>query len=546
MVACSTLRKDQCKSECEWIKGKGCRKVCPSSCKVVVAKCCPPGKVYHSPTNRCRKIKEKKKCPPGKVYYSPTKRCRNIKEKKKCPPGKVYYSPTKRCRKIRVKSPNQRTQRKQTVKASVTTLPYTNRNTTQQAYTAQQGYTTNTKNTSMPKQQIQNAQKCPYAKLLLPDGSGCNDVKLIDSGAYGCVITPPVSENIFIIKEYIAYTERDNNDVGKVFKKGSKDFVTELRILQKIKSIDPTGKFTIKLKGAQKISGDVFRTLPPVLQCLNKKTRIPRNTFYQIVLEYGGIKVNAKYSLSFSTFIKFFKTFLEGIMILQNNNLVHRDIKPDNILISPNKINLIDFGLSCSFDEVYTPKSLHILSFQYPYYPPEFYIANIMIQYRNIYDGRPTEFPKLLDRIYSMMDNNDKYFSQHFMTPDLQAKYQSGVSKFINELKARGYYKISDIFTKEIIMKADIFSLAYIIAAFNKNIQYTDNNQKVFIDYIYNRCIEGNPYQRITVNELYNELNQQLNRINQPSVSQQGGKLLKQTSCDKVPSKFYGYDTPSL
>ena len=524
MVACSTLRKDQCKSGCEWIKGKGCRKVCPSACKVVVAKCCPPGKVYHPPTNRCRKIKEKKKCPPGKVYYSPTKRCR----------------------KIRVKSPNQRTQRKQTVKAFVTTLPYTNKNTTQQAYTTQQGYTTNTKNTSMPKQQIQNNQKCPYGKLLLPDGSGCNDVKLIDSGAYGCVITPPVTENIFVIKEYIAYAERDNNDVGKVFKKGSKDFVTELRILQKIKSIDPTGKFTIKLKGAHKISGDVFRILPPVLQCLNKKTRIPRNTFYQIVLEYGGIKVNAKYSLSFNTFIKFFKTFLEGIMILQNNNLVHRDIKPDNILISPNKINLIDFGLSCSFDEVYTPKSLHILSFQYPYYPPEFYIANIMIQYRNIYDGRPTEFPKLLDRIYSMMDNNDKYFSQHFMTPDLQAKYQSGVSKFINELKARGYYKISDIFTKEIIMKADVFSLAYIIAAFNKNIQYTDNNQKVFIDYIYNRCIEGNPYQRITVTELYNELNQQLNKSNQPSISQQGGKLLKQTSCDKVPSKFYGYNTPSL
>jgi hypothetical protein len=110
----------------------------------------------------------------------------------------------------------------------------------------------------------------------------------------------------------------------------------------------------------------------------------------------------------------------------------------------------------------------------------------------------------------------------------------------------RVFGKISNEFTKEINMKADIFSLAYIIAVFNKNIQYTDNNQKVFIDYIYNRCIEGNPYQRITVNELYNELNQQLNRINQPSVSQQGGKLLKQTSCDKVPSKFYGYDTPSL
>jgi len=36
----------------------------------------------------------------------------------------------------------------------------------------------------------------------------------------------------------------------------------------------------------------------------------------------------------------------EGYKVLMNKNIIHRDIKPDNILISNDIIKLADFGLS--------------------------------------------------------------------------------------------------------------------------------------------------------------------------------------------------------
>ena len=46
-----------------------------------------------------------------------------------------------------------------------------------------------------------------------------------------------------------------------------------------------------------------------------------------------------------------FKKIVEGCKLLHEKNIVHRDIKPQNIMISEENgdfyIKLIDFGLSC-------------------------------------------------------------------------------------------------------------------------------------------------------------------------------------------------------
>jgi serine/threonine protein kinase len=41
-----------------------------------------------------------------------------------------------------------------------------------------------------------------------------------------------------------------------------------------------------------------------------------------------------------------FKQMVEGLINLHNNNIIHRDIKPHNILICKEKVKICDFGLS--------------------------------------------------------------------------------------------------------------------------------------------------------------------------------------------------------
>lgn len=377
---------------------------------------------------------------------------------------------------------------------------------------------------------------------------------LIDSGTYGCVINPPVYDNKNVSQVIVPYNNPKQSDIGKLYKHGLEEFQSELHLLKKVQQIDPDNEFTTELKGAMTVNKENIRD-PDLVNCLskrNKKTKV----YHQIILENGGTRIDKEYSLSYSNFISKFEVFLKGMVKLQSRNFVHLDIKPANVLISKDKISLIDFGLMTKANELFKSDNKHILGYlEYPFYPPEFYISYTMIKYGEIYDEK-------LENIFnqSFVSNNDSLFR----------KYKSGIEEFLNTIKKTKRQEIvTKVFNQELALKADVFSIAYILVAFNKKITYSSQSEKDFVDMLYKKCIEVNPYTRISMKELYDIVRKESGKyssispeqfvtaksksgsssiisISSPSSQSNGGGKIRRTDCDKVPVKLLRYKRKNM
>ena len=77
-----------------------------------------------------------------------------------------------------------------------------------------------------------------------------------------------------------------------------------------------------------------------------------------VLLEFvpgGSLKriLQRFHSLEVSIIRKYAKQLLKGLQYLHENNIIHRDLKSANVLISPSGIlKLTDFGSSRKFDEI--------------------------------------------------------------------------------------------------------------------------------------------------------------------------------------------------
>lgn len=68
---------------------------------------------------------------------------------------------------------------------------------------------------------------------------------------------------------------------------------------------------------------------------------------YVLVFEYVPIKFEEIiHSISYNKIFYYVKQLLEILILLKNNNILHNDIKPANILINNDKIKLCDFGMA--------------------------------------------------------------------------------------------------------------------------------------------------------------------------------------------------------
>jgi len=189
--------------------------------------------------------------------------------------------------------------------------------------------------------------------------------KFLAKGSYGCVVRPAYNCNKLLSSE---------NTISKLFIYKN-DWEKEVKINKIIEQLDPNNFFTVKMMDSCIIKMDGMN--------ITKKCNLEKanDYIYQIVYEYGGDEIIKIFQhteiINAVIILKKFVNIFEGLCILDANDIIHHDIKPNNILynITKNKFYLIDFGLYITKDDKYIHHDT-----KYVYYPSEYaflyYIKN--------------------------------------------------------------------------------------------------------------------------------------------------------------------------
>lgn len=192
---------------------------------------------------------------------------------------------------------------------------------------------------------------------------------LIGEGNYGCVFKPHVKCD--------GQKTKHKKAVGKVFV-DQKEFENEMNINGVVDSIDPHHEFSIPLVDSCEVKR--FTKKDQAKGCsliLNDLDKYSLTHYHQLIYKDGGKDVKTilaqKGSLSrFSKMMKAMAPIFVGIQKLIEKGYVHQDIKPHNLLYDGSKLHLIDFGLLKPGTHIFQKNNAHVLSYDYPYYPPEF------------------------------------------------------------------------------------------------------------------------------------------------------------------------------
>lgn len=351
--------------------------------------------------------------------------------------------------------------------------------------------------------------------------------KLLGKGTYGCVfdkaITCDKSQNI--------------SGVGKLF--SSKTHLSEeYEEVMKVAKINSDGNFTNKvLNKCSVLSNTLQKEEPDFVNC-PIITRMKLPYYHQLVYQQSGVdlKQYSEYSKFDHIILNGFINVLEGIKELQKHSIVHRDIKPPNMLLtSSKKMLLIDFGIMTTYSNLYNyKKSDFTLDYNYYIYPPEFKIFSYI--YTLFKEKKTDKYARLLMYVkmnasrfynaykYIYYHNNFQYIENFDVFND-SSILMDDVITFIKTLNSKldleqtNFDAVYNEFTNVFSSKMDNFSIGISMLEVYLNCDKTDVPKKVtkqFLKIIQN-CIHFNPYVRSPISEVISKLkilNQSLDKTN--------------------------------
>jgi len=329
---------------------------------------------------------------------------------------------------------------------------------------------------------------------------------ILGKGSYAVVISPAIMLNPDVRWD-IEYKDVSEKDVSKIYtySDDNENYCNELDMLKVIMEIEDYTRFTVPVKGAV-----IFKKSDIHKESINcqKVINIKHSTMFQIIFGYGGLPLNNDiHSFTFQEAKCFLIQFFKGIQSIHSKNIVHRDVKPTNILINGDKLKIIDFGLSCHVEDVFNyVKSDFTLSNIYPFNPPEFYVFFLLKKY-NIQNIKDIDalFSNLLDNKSSVYKEIHMYYLKHWCSVNSDKnrfflEYLDGFKRIIFSLK---YYKnIADFFSLSIAYKCDIYASSYIIFYLLKKVDKITDDEYMYLKNLYNLTCKFHPNERINLQNI--------------------------------------------
>lgn len=376
---------------------------------------------------------------------------------------------------------------------------------------------------------------------------------LVGQGTFGCVFKPMVlcpkdasgKDTTRFTPEYLENGATPTaNDHARLQRGVSKlvfddtEYMDERKSAALMRTIDPKAEFTNPLLGSCPMRMSQVRDLQGMDRCNPAMdTRIKKA--YNLVFEHHGTDLfryglGTEENLSKLNFAsKSLHTKIlgvcRGIKKMLENDFVHMDIKPPNMLNVGSKILLIDFGLSSDLKDVLSPGFKGITTHAYPYYPPELKLywktltrENWMVNYTSILtlllsklDVRPVPLRKSVSSLITTVERQIK-------------------SRVTKEGGTPEEHRLA-IFT-EFIRKLDIFSLGISlleIFAYGDSSNMTPEQLQNF-----KRILRGmtsmNPFDRYDIDRLINEYAAFVNTLSKAPTSPP--KVVSEPRKPKAPS----------
>ena len=379
----------------------------------------------------------------------------------------------------------------------------------------------------------------------------------IGEGGFGCVVSPyiPCSKReLDVSKKYIS----------KLIQSNFREYIEEIKLLNKIKKIDPNNKYLISyedtcklndtdVKNRKKLSDDILmvkynnigkKKINDKFTIINKEVKKeqiedeyckfdPRLPYFNQIQIEGGKELkyyfklpkdDINYKLFKNNYGYVFKYLLTGLKLLHKNKVVHRDIKPTNILVKiiNNKLLpcFIDFGLSTDFNEEYEIEDIGHRQGTATYIPIDIYIAYKIIKLVYKKDNVFTHLSlnRLRNEINTIYNSTYKPYYEKIKLNKSFLKFKSSIDEYT--LDSSKFYVNSNDINKILIKlllqykkgkllsnhknhydgymyKGDIFALGITFKKYYDAFSINDNKLENLIKHM----LQPNPDKRYNVNQ---------------------------------------------